>query len=160
MELNDRKAFIETVIGFAELKGKVLSAPALELYWEAMKSWPLADFKAAAQHLLKTCEFMPTPKNFEDLRRNGEPTAGEAWSAVFLGRGVVTPRAKKAAQIAASGRYLGHLDLEREVPHVQRRFMEIYSELTDVEETREALPDLSPRGNGFKQIGDILSTKR
>ena len=77
MESSDRQAFIEVVIGFAELKGKQLSAPALELYWEALKDWPLDEFKVAAAHLLKTSEFMPTPNSFEEIRKAGRPTAAE-----------------------------------------------------------------------------------
>lgn len=154
----ERKSFLEVVIGFAELKGKQLSAPALELYWNAMQHWPLDAFRAAAQQLVRTCEFMPTPKDFEDLRRAGDLTAGEAWDAVYLGHGDVSPRARRAAEIAANGRRLGMLDIEREVPHVQRRFIEIYRELTDVEETREALPflDAAPlriRSDGLKRLG-------
>lgn len=163
----DRKPFVEVVIGFAELKGKALSAPAIELYWRALQHWELDDFRDAAEHLLRSCEFMPVPKDFEDLRRAGEPTAGEAWEAVFLGRGEATPRAWKAAQIASSGRYLGHMDLEREVPHVQRRFLEIYDELTDVESVREAVPQLTDqntrpriRHDGPRHIGSALPVIR
>lgn len=159
MRSEDRKAFLDVVIGFAELKGKQLSAPALELYWNAMQHWSLADFKLAAQQLLRTSEFMPTPKSFEDLRRAGQPTAGEAWAAVYLGNGEVTPRAARAAVIAANGRRLAMLDIEREIPHVQRRFLEIYDELTDVEETREALPSFSQKritGGELKRLGAVL----
>ena len=73
MNAIDRKAFCEIVLGFAELKGKQLSAAAIELYWRSMQHWPLEDFRAAAQQLLRTCEFMPTPKDFEDLRRASKP---------------------------------------------------------------------------------------
>ena len=69
MQPSDRKAFLEVVVGFAELKGKQLSAPALELYWNAMQGWTIEDFRKAAAHLLQTCEFMPTPKDFNDLKK-------------------------------------------------------------------------------------------
>lgn len=158
MTQDDYDGFCEVVIGFAELKGKQLSAPAVELFWHAMRHWPLDAFRAAAEQLLRTCQFMPTPKDFQDLLRAGEHTAGEAWDAVYLGRGVVTERARRAAEIASSGRRLGMLDIEREVPHVQRRFIEIYNELTDVEHTRAALPDLEEviariRTDGLRRIG-------
>ena len=83
MTPDDRRPCLEIVIGFAELKGKKLSTPALELYWTAMQAWDLQDFRAAANHLLKTCEFMPTPKDFEDLRKAGRMKAGEAWAFVL-----------------------------------------------------------------------------
>lgn len=145
MNPTDRKAFLEIVVGFAELKGKALSAPALELYWNAMQHWSIEDFRAAAARLISTCEWMPTPKHFNDLRRAGELTPGEAWEAVMSG-GPMTGRTRRAAHIASSGRDIRRMDLEREVPHVQRRFIEIYRELADVEETRAALPDLTARG--------------
>lgn len=153
MERADYRPFCEVVLGFAELKGKQLSAPAMELYWRALQHWTLEEFRVAADQLLRTTEFMPTPKDFEDLRRAGEETAAEAWDAVFFGRGVVTPRAKRAAELAAGGRYLGHLDLDREVPHVQRRFADIYRELADVEQTRGAVPQLAAkRTNGLTHV--------
>ncbi len=161
MTPDDRKAFVEVVMGFAELKGKQISAPAIELYWRALQHWALSDFRAAAEHLLRTCQWMPVPKDFEDLRRNAEPTAAEAWDAVFHHNGVATARATRAAHIAANGRRLGHLDLEREVPHVQRRFMDIYRELSDVEESRAALPHIENttirlRSEGPMHVGTLL----
>lgn len=156
MERADYRPFCEVVLGFAELKGKQLSAPALELYWRALQHWSLADFRLAAEQLVRTSEFMPTPKDFEDLRKAGDETAAEAWDAVFFKRGAVTPRARRAAELAAGGRYLGHLDLEREVPHVQRRFMEIYRELADVEQTRGAVPQIAAkRTNGLTHVARV-----
>jgi hypothetical protein len=160
MTPEDRKPFVEVVLGFAELKGKQLSAPAIELYWRAMQRWSIEDFREAAQHLLTTCEFMPTPKDFEDLRRAQEPTAGEAWELALHGRAPHGSRAWKAGQIVSNGRRLGHMDVERELPHVQRRFFEVYRELADVEESRVALPLLgSPHrtANGaLRKLGDLL----
>jgi len=147
MELNDRKAFIETVIGFAELKGKVLSAPALELYWEAMKSWPLVDFKAAAQYLLKTCEFMPTPKNFEDLRKAGNTTSGEAWALVLQhckgayrdGSGIDNGGPIDTAVDSLGGyRAVAFHDIEF-LPVIGRRFESLYAETQDKMDARQAL---------------------
>jgi hypothetical protein len=49
---------------------------------------------------------------------------------------------------------------ERDLPHIQRRFLEAYEELTDVDSVREALPQIAAReegfgrlSGGFKQIG-------
>jgi hypothetical protein len=160
MTPEDRKPFLEIVIGFAELKGKQLSAPALELYWNAMQHWTIEEFSQGAQALLLSCAFMPTPKDFEDLRRAAEPTAAEAWEQ--LGTGDATPRAIRAAEIASNGRYIGHLDIERELPHVMRRFMDIYRELTDVEQTRQAAPQIAaPRStNGLQRLGEIKLPSR
>jgi hypothetical protein len=137
MQAQDRRAFLEVVLGFAELKGKTLSGPALELYWNAMQDWTLDEFKQAANALLKSSEFMPTPKDFYDLRRKMRPTAAEAWSLF-----PTDPRAKRALAIAAQGRNPGHIPLD-ELKWVQKRFMEVYDELTDVDDARESVPLLA-----------------
>jgi hypothetical protein len=142
MRLEDYDSFCAVVGGFAELKGKQLSPAAIELYWHAMSSWTLEDFRAAAAHLLKSCEFMPTPADFEKLKRAHEPTAAEAWDSVLSNR-PLSDRARRAADIASGRRYIGHLDIERELPHVQRRFFEIYADLSEAEDTRDALPSLA-----------------
>ena len=92
----DYDAFCAVVVGFAEIKGKHLSAAAIEIYWRSMQHWPLDDFRAAAEQLLRTCEFMPTPKDFEDLRRAAKPTAGEAWLAALDGSRQILPTPDRA----------------------------------------------------------------
>lgn len=143
----DRKAFVEIVVGFAELKGKQLSAPALELYWRAMQDWPLAEFRDAAAQLVKRCEFMPTPKDFEDLRRAGAKTTGEAW---LLARqawrsGAVTCGDERIDRVVAMlGGYalLGQTRTDQ-LQFIERRFAEHYESLTDAEEVRATLPALT-----------------
>lgn len=140
MQPHDRKAFLEVVIGLAELKGKQLSAPALELYWRAMQDWTIEEFRSAASHLVRTCEFMPAPKDFEDLRKSiTRPTAADAW---FTRGTSPDPIANAAMRIAAQGRYVGHIPLD-ELPFVQRRFVQVYEELADRAEAEAALPQLA-----------------
>lgn len=182
MTPNDRQAFLEIVIGFAELKGKQLSAPALELYWRAMQSWPIEQFRAAAAQLVRTCEFMPTPKDFEDLRRAARPTAGEAWLAAVDGARAIRFPERNERGIYPPMRYantagdpvidrvvemLGGFDAIRmcatdKLHFLERRFSEFYAELVDVEETREALPALTsepyrPRVStgGLQRLSDL-----
>ena len=151
MKDTDRKAFVEIVLGFAELRGRVLSAPALELYWRAMRNWELSDFRAAAEHLLKTFDFMPTPKQFEDLLKAGRSTPGEAWA--------------RAVSYAASGEYrrtptcgdpltdacvemlggysvIGACDVSK-LHWIEKRFCEHFEAKQDAQETRSALPQLT-----------------
>lgn len=136
MQPSDRMAFLEIVIGFAELKGKQLSAPALELYWNAMQDWDIASFRAAANALIQTCEFMPTPKDFNDLRKTTTRTlAAEAW---FTSGKSTDPLANKAMHIATQGRYVGHIPID-ELPWVQKRFEQAYDQLQDVGDARAAL---------------------
>ena len=144
MTVDDFDEFCEVVVGFAELKGKQLSAAALKLYFRAMQSWDMREFKAAAEHLLCTCEFMPTPKDFTDLRRAGELTAGEAWDLVLGGAALLpNSREARAASIVGGQYAIRHADIERDLPHIQRRFMEAYAELSDVDSVREALPQIA-----------------
>lgn len=150
----DRAKFLEVVLGFAELKGKQLSAPALELYWRALKHWTLENFQLAAEQLLRSCEFMPTPKDFEDLRKAARLTAGEAWD-----------RARRAADSCVSNGQVGSggscgdalidrvvraiggyaviflCDLEK-LTFLERRFCEHYGTIEDAQEVRESVPQL------------------
>lgn len=143
----DRPAFLQVVLGFAELKGRQLSAPALELYWSAMQHWELAGFRAAAEELLRRSEFMPTPKDFEDLRRAGRMTAGEAWAiareAIRYGyRSSTHPLIDRVVQILGGYYALGLLNSDQ-MPFLERRFAEHYEDLQDVEEVRQAVPQIA-----------------
>jgi hypothetical protein len=148
----DKTDFVKVVMGFAELKGKQLSLPALELYWAALSDWDLIQFKAAAAHLLKTCEFMPTPKDFEDLRKAGRATAGEAFAIA------VAHAASSAYRRGVTGvdlidrcvRMIGGYGAiaicdEDKLHFLERRFVEHYGALEDAEEVRHALPAISQR---------------
>jgi hypothetical protein len=148
MAPEDRKTFLEIVIGFAELKGKTLSAPALELYWNAMQHWSIGEFQQAANHLVRACEFMPTPKDFEDLRKASRPTSGEAWiKARATARrdwnmktcgDLLIDRA-----VVAIGGYnaIGMCDIDK-MHFLERRFAEHFETMQDVEEVRSELPML------------------
>lgn len=167
----DREAFLKVVIGFAELKGKALSAPALELYWQAMQHWPITEFRLAAQQLLRTCEFMPTPKDFEDLRRDGMPTVAEAWDAVLQhckgayrsGAGIDNDGPIDTAVRGLGGyRAIAFHDTEK-LHFLQRQFSERFDELVDVMETREVLPQLvdqntrtAIRHEGPRALRDVM----
>lgn len=164
----DRKTFLEIVVGFAELKGKQLSAPALELYWRSLQHWPLEDFRAAAEQLLRTCEFMPIPKDFEDMRKAGRPTAGESWadvlahvrSGAYGGRGVVVSELVDRC-VAAIGGYnaIGMCDVEK-THFLEKRFNEAFEHLQDAEDVREAVPQIAysraPQLKGPQRAGNLL----
>jgi hypothetical protein len=130
-----------------------------------MRHWTLADFQLAAGHLLRTCEFMPTPADFENLRKAAQPTGGEAWEMVLRNQAAPGSRAMRAAEIVGGRYYITHCDIERDLPHVQRRFLEIYDELTDVDEVREALPQIAPPpsapricSGGPQRVGRVLES--
>lgn len=155
MKPDDRKSFVEIVIGFAELKGKQISAPALELYWRSMQHWSLREFQMAAEQLLRTCEFMPTPKDFEDLRKAGRPTAGEAWSLArkhadsCLSHGHVTsggtcgdPFIDRVVHMVGGYGVLFMCESDK-LGFLERRFAEHFATAQEATDTREAVPQLT-----------------
>lgn len=163
---NDRRKFIEVVIGFAELKGKQLSAPALELYWRSLQHWQLGDFLDAAEQLVRTSEFMPTPKDFEDLRKAARPTSGEAWILAcetardwrelrpHVSSG--DPFVDRVVRAVGGYRAIAMYDSEK-LHFLEKRFAEHFEVMQEAGDTREALPDLmlgltGPSANGPRRL--------
>lgn len=149
MILADRPKFLEVVLGFAELKGKALSVPALELYWNAMQDWHINDFRDAANRLIKTCAFMPTPKDFEDLRKAGRATPGEAWALVRAAARAGDPcpddyRIQAAVSALGGIRAIGMTNTDQ-MPFLERRFAEHFESISDAEDVREAVPQITGR---------------
>lgn len=180
MTPTDREKFLEVVIGFSELKGKQLSVPALELYWRALQRWDLDDFLAAAEQLVRTSEFMPTPKDFEDLRKAGRRTAGEAWSLVLdfvrnnslqwdsglpcLNRNAVEPDdelMKRAVRAIGGFKAIAMSPVDKTV-FLERRFCEHYEQMQDADEVREAVPQLAFAGrkalDGPRSVRRLMSS--
>jgi hypothetical protein len=147
MNLSDFDDFRNVVAGFAELKGKSLSDAAIELYWGAMQHWEMADFKAAAHHLLRACEFMPTPADFEQLRRAALPSGREAWPVVHrwiqgFGGPPGDPIAVAAIESMGGRRALSQRKAD-DAPWTAKEFADVYDGLRDAREARKALPHLS-----------------
>lgn len=164
MKPADYDAFVKVVAGFAELKGKHLSAQAIELYWRSMQHWSIDDFRAAAEHLLRTSEFMPIPKHFEDLRRAGALTGAEAWTLVLEhikgayrdGSGIDSggPIDRSVAGIGGY-RALAFQKVEY-LPMSERQFSERFGELTDATAARKALPQIAQ----FQHRGQLAIAQR
>jgi hypothetical protein len=151
----DKVEFVKVVMGFAELRGKNLSLPAVELFWAAMQDWELINFKAAAAHLLKTHDFtynLPGPKDFEDLRKAGRMTAGEAfakaleWARTGAYRHPAqTPEAMLIDRVVQAMGGWGALcgsDPEK-IHFTEKRFAEHYETIEDATDTRQALPQIA-----------------
>lgn len=147
MKLSDREAFLGIVIGLAELKGKQLSPEGLELYWNAIQQqrWSIEDFREAANLLVSTCQFMPEPKDFHDLRRATRATKGEAWAAVrqhlkgaYRNGDGLTPEIDAVVRILGGYRTLAMMN-EEDLTWQERRFAEHYDEAADIAEKREPL---------------------
>lgn len=166
MNAGDRKKFLEVVVGFAELKGKQLSVAALELYWRSLQHWSLPDFLAAAEQLVRTAEFMPTPKDFEDLRKAARPTSGEAWILARetarnwrpLRQNVSSgdPFVDRIARAVGGYRAIAMHDSDK-LHFLERRFAEHFAAMQEASETRDALPSLmigvtGPPTNGPRRL--------
>ncbi len=130
-----------------------------------MKDWPIDDFRDAAGYLLKNCQFMPAPYDFEQLRKKGEPSAHEAWSMALnhaegAWRQGVLGDALTDRVIAMLGGYsVIALTHKEKLGFLERRFLDAYNDLLDTGGVREALPNLTERTrlqNGSPvQIGKI-----
>lgn len=150
MQPGDKIEFVEVLNGLAAIKGKELTKEAISLWWAAMAKWSLQDFKGAASHLVGACQFMPSPFDFEQLKKAGEPTPSEAW--VIANRACCKwrtpeqlPNGRIARAAAAVGGFqaIAMADTERELPHLARRFISAYEEMSDVDHTRRELPQIA-----------------
>lgn len=165
MTPSDRRPFLEIVIGFAELKGRALSAPALELYWRAMQAWTIEDFRAGAEQLVRTSKFMPGPDEFEALRRAGRETPAEAWArAVEHARSSAYRRGPLGDRqvdllVAGLGGYVAIAMSDESALHfLERRFTEHFETLQDVDATRDAVPEIAY--SGPRKLGHGPNTLR
>lgn len=165
MQPTEGDRFRNLLRGMGRMYGQEPDALVLDAYWIALRDWEFSDFQAAAAHLMATAQFMPRPAEFNALRRAGEPTPAEAWSVALPGcKHWRTPeqlpngRIARAAAAVGGFRAIAMSDVESDLPHVQRRFLDAYEELTDVEATREAVPQIAPTpqplriGGGFERL--------
>jgi hypothetical protein len=147
MTRKDFPAFTKVVLGFAEVRGKKLSEEALEIYWRAMAHWTLADFEEAAAVLLRTSRFMPTPKEFEDLRKRATETAPEAWVEILrrARRGdfdlAGLSSAARLAVTALGGIRAVAMSETAHTHFLEKRFCEHYGELQDAYTARNGSQD-------------------
>ena len=151
MDSSDREEFLQVLNGLAAIKRVDITKEAYELWWQCMKDWPIGDFKEAAGFLLKNCQFMPTPYDFEQLRKKSEISAHEAWAKVLnhakgAWRHGVLGDALTDRIIAMLGGYsVIALTNKDKLGFLERRFLDAYNDLSDSGGVREALPDLTER---------------
>ncbi len=158
----DRPQFLKIINGLATVKpGAKLTQEALDMYWLAMKGWSLEDFEAAAMELMRTAEFFPNPYHFNEIRKAQKQSAGEAFQiAMGVARNCsryVEPTSGDAlidAVANACGGYfaMGMQETEK-MGFLERRFAEHFDAISDKEETRKALPDLT---GGPKYSVDVV----
>ncbi len=165
MDSNDKPEFVRVITSLAAIKGKDLTKDVLLLWWQCLKDWPVDDFKNAAGYLLKNCQFMPTPFDFEQLRKKGEVSAHEAWAMALRHadgawrQGVLGDALTDQVAATLGGYSVIALTHKDKLGFLERRFLDAYKDLLDTSVVRKALPDLTERTriqNGSPvQIGEI-----
>jgi hypothetical protein len=163
MQPNDKPQFLAVLNGLAAIKpGAKITTEGLNLWWSAFENWTIEEFREAAAHLAKSSEFMPNPYHFEQLRKAGRMTSGEAWAKVLeyvRGGGYhqwdcgLPTWNKDHPQltdplILAAVRAIGGFDAiamskTDQTPFLERRFAEHYDAISDVEDVRESVPRIA-----------------
>lgn len=151
MQMSEKIELVKILAGLSTIKpGVKLTPEAFEVWWLAMQDWPLNEFRAAAARLALTCEFMPSPFHFHQLRRAARQTAGEAWTDAL--KHVRSGDWRMGAQgdyhteraVRAIGGWVAiALCNEDKLHFIERRFAEHYEAMMDAEDTREALPAIA-----------------
>lgn len=152
MRTSDKPDFLRVMNGMAAMRKTQLIPEVLDLWWACMTDWAIEDFKAATLQVLKSTDFMPTPKDFEDLRKAGRPSSGEAWARVVAlvrsgswrydtGLDELT----NAAVDALGGYKAIAMHDESALHFLERRFAEHYETIQDKREIREAVPAIAQR---------------
>jgi len=165
VDSNDKPEFVRVITSLAAIKGKDLTKDVLLLWWQCLKDWPVDDFRDAAGYLLKNCQFMATPYDFEQLRKKGEVSAREAWAMALhhadgaWRQGVLGDALTDQVAATLGGYSVIALTHKDKLGFLERRFLDAYNDLLDTSVVREALPDLTERPriqNGSPvQIGKI-----
>lgn len=145
MRRNDFERFRGIMNGLAKVYERELDSVLLDAYWLVLRDWTIDEFDQAAAHLMRTSVYMPRPADFNQLRTAAELTAGEAWQLVVSG-GKLEPgsRAHRAAMIVGGQRHVRMANIQRDLPHIERRFIAAYDDLVDADQAREGLPQLTP----------------
>lgn len=165
----DKPAFCAILNGLATIKpGGKLTREAYEVWWLAMQDWPFDQFRAAAAHLAKSVEFMPSPFQFEQLRKAARPTVGEAWAKAVASCGSSwTPQGYRGGTsgdplidraVRTIGGYAAIAQSDENKLHfLERRFAEHYESIEDAEDVRQSLPQIAgpsqlPRLSGPRYV--------
>lgn len=148
----DKPRLVKLLMGLAAIKpGVKLTAESYEIYWHVLQAWPFDEFQKAAYHLAAQSEFMPNPYHFEQLRKAGRPTPGEAWAKVlahvranaYRSGGIVVDELTDRA-VASIGGYqaIGMSDTDK-THFLATKFNEAYQAIQDAEEVRQELPQIA-----------------
>jgi hypothetical protein len=153
MAPEDASEFRNTIAGMARLFGSDPDSALLDIYWLALKNWPIEDFRDAAAQLINTCEFMPKPAQFHALRKAGDDTGGEAFASIrrwliYSPRGYTLdpdcPRKMASCIMAIGGPQAIAMCESEKLNFLERRFCDHWDEIGDRISDRAALGFTAP----------------
>jgi len=147
----DRPEFVEILNGLAAIKRVDLTKEAYEIWWRSMKDWSLDEFGDAAGYLVKNCQFMPSPYDFEQLREQSETSTCEAWSqalehakGAWREGGLGEPCIDRVVAMLGGYRAIALTDTDK-LGFLEHRFMAAYDDFSLSSGVRGALPKLTDR---------------
>jgi hypothetical protein len=159
MQPRDKPEFARILLGLSTVKpsAQKLTAEGLEMFWLAMQDWDLLEFKAAASHLVRSCEFMPNPYHFEKLRSAASArNADAAFEEILARHGECDdPAGARALRSLGGWRVVGFSDQDR-LPWLKERFRDAYENFAFSQHAGEALPLLAPASRGTKPVSNLL----
>lgn len=150
MTPDDKPEFVRILNGLAAIKRVDLTKEAYEMWWAAMRDWSVDDFRDAAGYLLKNSEFMPSPYDFQQLRKLDQPNPHEAWAMALRHaeggwrQGALGEAGIDRAVETIGGYYQIAMCDQDKLAFVQRRFMDAYESLSESDIARQALPNFAP----------------
>lgn len=77
MQSTEKPELFKILAGLSEIYDKVLSEPALALYWDALKDYPLDDIKRATSNIVRTHKYATFPKPAEFIEYIDPPVEAE-----------------------------------------------------------------------------------
>lgn len=175
MKANEFQQFKTIVAGMAALYGRIesLDDGLMDVYWLALKDWPLEEFQRAASHLLRTSTFMPRPADFERLGQGSAQSARQAWADVVawvrasgyrsaLPKHLLPPEpsqeAVRAVMILGGWEAISLADIS-ELGFLEKRFLEHFEDARASQGQGLPSPPEGPRLNGPVSIAELLGPK-
>lgn len=150
MRPSDKPEFLKILNGLAAVKpGAKLTVEALDVWWVSLIDWPIEAFRVATKHFAKSMEFMPSPYHYEQLKKAALPTGEEAWG-ICLKRSVnwrygitEVDRIDRIARLIGGYEHIAMANTETALPHIQRRFLDAWKNVSEAETVREQVPQIA-----------------
>lgn len=84
MQQDDKRKFLEVLTAMSELYDSPLSSVGIDIYWSAVKKYPLEKFLVAARVHTETSKWMPKPSDFVDAMNKSELSISERSNLAWL----------------------------------------------------------------------------